>query len=331
MFTVSGPISSSTYITSRYSGFFVDVDAHRQPLLPRALALQVLPARPRERLEVVLVRELRVRDRELALELLLAERLEALVRLGVDARDEERRDGVDLRRVAAARDEALEPAQVRLDDRLVAVEREDQRDVDRRAVRGAVLDRRQAGHRRRDLHVEVRALDLLRDPARLLERSLRVVRQTREHLHRHVAVRRLRSSRRRGAARRTRRGCPRARAGRRSPLRRRSSRGTRAAARRTHRPATSAFWKIDGFDVTPVTASSFIMRFSSPLWTRSRDSVSNQTDWPRAATSCRRDLAILHHPFHLCDFEQTFEVAPFAGEFRAQERLHELDARATGR
>ena len=30
MFTVAGPISSSTYITSRYSGFFVDVDGARR-------------------------------------------------------------------------------------------------------------------------------------------------------------------------------------------------------------------------------------------------------------------------------------------------------------
>ncbi len=117
----------------------------QRALRPRALALQVLPALALERLAEVLVRELRVRDRELALELRVAERLEPLVGLGVDARDEERRDGADLRRVAAAGDEPLEPAEVRLDDGLVAVEREDERDVDRRAVRDAVLDRRQAG------------------------------------------------------------------------------------------------------------------------------------------------------------------------------------------
>ena len=98
----------------------------------RALAREELPARAGERLQVVLVGELRVRDRELALQLRVAERLEPLVGLGVDARDEERRDRRDLRRVAAARDEPLEPAQVGLDDGLVALEREDQRDVDRR-------------------------------------------------------------------------------------------------------------------------------------------------------------------------------------------------------
>ena len=157
-------------------------------LLVRALPFEILPARSRERLEKVLVRELRVRDRELALQLRMSDGIEALVGLGVDARDEERRDRRDLRRVAAAGDEPLEPAHVRLDDRLVAVEREDQRDVDRGAVRGAVLDRRQTRLRRRDLHVEVRAVDLGRDPARLLERLLGVVGDSGLDLHRDVAV-----------------------------------------------------------------------------------------------------------------------------------------------
>ena len=44
MFTVSGPISSSTYITSRYSGFFVEVDAQRQRCV-----VAPLPARNSQR------------------------------------------------------------------------------------------------------------------------------------------------------------------------------------------------------------------------------------------------------------------------------------------
>src|SRR5206468_6708519 len=59
---------------------------------------------------------------------------------------------------------------------------------DRRAVRRAVLDRRQPRHRRGDLHVDVRTVDLLRDPARLLERALRVVGKPGQYLHRDVAV-----------------------------------------------------------------------------------------------------------------------------------------------
>src|SRR5690242_7315039 len=89
-------------------------------------------------------------------------------------------------------------------------------------------------------------------------------------------------------------------------------------------PVESAFWKIVGFDVTPVTASSSIIRASSPVWTRSRESVSNQIDWPRAATSCSRDFAILHHPFHLCDLHEPGDVALAPVEARAEERGDEL-------
>ncbi len=39
-----------------------------------------------------------------------------------------------------------------------------------------------------------------------------------------------------------------------------------------------AFWKIVGLDVTPVTASSSIIRFSSPVLSHSRESESIQTD-----------------------------------------------------
>ena len=68
------------------------------PLLRRALRLERLPALAREDLLPVLVRELRVRDGEPALQLVVAaDRVEPLVRLGVDARDEEARDRRDRR------------------------------------------------------------------------------------------------------------------------------------------------------------------------------------------------------------------------------------------
>ena len=69
----------------------------------------------------MLVRELRVGDRELALQVLAPDLLEAPVGLGVDARDEEARDRDDVRRIAARLDEPLEPADVRLDDLGVAL------------------------------------------------------------------------------------------------------------------------------------------------------------------------------------------------------------------
>src|SRR5438105_5004340 len=89
-------------------------------------------------------------------------------------------------------------------------------------------------------------------------------------------------------------------------------------------PDESAFWKIVGLDVTPVTASSSIIRFSSPVWTSSRESVSNQTDCPRAASSCRRDFAILHRPFQLGDLHETGDVALAAVEGRVQKCRHEV-------
>src|SRR4051794_886014 len=90
-------------------------------------------------------------------------------------------------------------------------------------------------------------------------------------------------------------------------------------------PDESAFWKIVGFEVTPVTASSFIIFASSPEWTRSRESVSNQIDCPRSASSCRRLFsAILHRPFHLGDLQQTSDIALAAVEGRIQKRRDEL-------
>ena len=89
----------------------------------------------REDLLVGLVGELGVGDRQLALELVVAADLvEALVGLGVDARDEERGDrrhrASGRRRASASRCDA---ADVGLGDLAVALEREDQRDVDRDA------------------------------------------------------------------------------------------------------------------------------------------------------------------------------------------------------
>src|SRR3954454_15453012 len=89
-------------------------------------------------------------------------------------------------------------------------------------------------------------------------------------------------------------------------------------------PDESAFWKIVGFEVTPVTASSSIIFASSPDFTRSRESVSNQTACPRSASSCSRDFAIFHLPFHFGDLEQPRHVALAAVEGRVQECGYEL-------
>ncbi len=153
-----------------------------------ALAGEECPAIARERLLPVLVGELRVGDGQLPLEVGAPDLLEPTVGLRVDPRDEEARDRQHRAGVAARRDEPLEPAQVRLHDGPVAREREDQRDVDRAALRDAVLDRAEAGLRARDLDVEVLALDLLVEPDRLVERRVAVVREPRVDLERDEAV-----------------------------------------------------------------------------------------------------------------------------------------------
>src|SRR3569833_3155598 len=47
-----------------------------------------------------------------------------------------------------------------------------------------------------------------------------------------------------------------------------------------------AFWKIDGFEVTPETPSSAISLASVPSWSRLRDRLSSQRLWPKVVTCC---------------------------------------------
>src|SRR4029450_7814932 len=101
--TVPGAIRSSTYMTSRYSGFFVEVDAHsgRCGCAPASApaAGRGVPAAGGQALGLRLVREPGIGDRGLALQrlgLVAADLVEPLVDLGVHARDEERRDRPDL-------------------------------------------------------------------------------------------------------------------------------------------------------------------------------------------------------------------------------------------
>src|SRR5262249_10459920 len=84
-----------------------------------------------------------------------------------------------------------------------------------------------------------------------------------------------------------------------------------------------ADWKIDGFEVRPVTASSSIIRWSSPPWTNSRERKSIHTDCPRAASSCNLDLATFHLPFHRCNLLEPRHVAVSAVEAPGEEHVHE--------
>ena len=160
-----------------------------RPLRRRALGDQEVPGLAGEELLVALVGELGVGDRELPLELLVpAGLVEALVGLGVDTADEEAGHGCDRAGVAAAGHEPLQAADVGPRDLLVALEREDERDVDGLALRDHVLDRGEARLRRRDLHEEVRLVDELVQADGLGGRPLGVVGEVRVDLERDVSV-----------------------------------------------------------------------------------------------------------------------------------------------
>src|SRR5689334_8018196 len=88
-------------------------------------------------------------------------------------------------------------------------------------------------------------------------------------------------------------------------------------------PCAIAFWKMVGFDVTPVTASSSSSRASPPLVRSSRERLSIHTLWPSSDSSCRRELAMIR-PFHRLDFLQSPQVTPAAVEPCPEERPHEL-------
>src|SRR3954447_8646802 len=89
-------------------------------------------------------------------------------------------------------------------------------------------------------------------------------------------------------------------------------------------PVASAFWKIDGFEVTPTTASSRISRSSSPPCTDSRDRLSIQTDTPASDSSCSLESAMRHLPFHRCDLLKPRHVALAAVEPGRDERANQL-------
>ena len=102
--TVSGPISSSTYMVSGYAGFFVDVLAHSGRCTTAPLRGQRLPPVAAERLLEHLVGQLALGDGTLAAQLERlggADGLESVIDLGVDPADEEAGDAGHLRQVGA--------------------------------------------------------------------------------------------------------------------------------------------------------------------------------------------------------------------------------------
>ena len=117
-----------------------------------------------------------------------ADRVQALVGLTVDPRDEEARHRMHGGGVAAVVDQALETCDVRLGDFDVALQREDQRDVDAVPAGDHLLDCCETGLGGGDLDQQVRLVDLSVQAHGLLERRLDVERERGVDLHRDVPI-----------------------------------------------------------------------------------------------------------------------------------------------
>ena len=124
----------------------------------RAAVAQGLPAPAREDLLKAPIRGARIGDGGGPGQITTTELLELLVGLGVDPRDEERghRANVQGQSLGLA---ALEPLDVGLGDRLVGLDREQQRDVDVYSLVDRLLDRRHAVRGAGDLDHQVGTLD----------------------------------------------------------------------------------------------------------------------------------------------------------------------------
>ena len=145
------------------AGSFTPVDAQSGRWVLAPAAASAFQRSLEDHVLVVLVGQPGVGDGGLAaqrLGLLRADLVEPLVDLGVDPGDEERRDGADARTgrcpAFCARSR---PVEERVHHRVVAVQAEDQRDVDADALRQRLADRRQAPHGGRDLDEQVRPVD----------------------------------------------------------------------------------------------------------------------------------------------------------------------------
>ena len=150
-----------------------------------------LPAAGGEDLVVVVERQSGVGDRGRATQRLGLDRadgVEALVDLGVDAADEERRDRGQPGQVAARGPGVLDAVEEGVDHLGVAPPGEDQRHVDADALGQALGDGRQAGDRRRDLDEQVGPVDKPPQLAGLGDGLLGVVREAGVDLDGHPAV-----------------------------------------------------------------------------------------------------------------------------------------------
>jgi hypothetical protein len=117
-----------------------------------------------------------------------AELVEALVDLGIDPADEERGDRGQVGQVVPGGPGALHAVEEGVHHLAVALQREDQRDVDADAFGETLRDRGDARRGRGNLDEEVRPVDEPPQLTGLGDRALGLVRQSGVHLDRHPSV-----------------------------------------------------------------------------------------------------------------------------------------------
>ncbi len=197
-----------------------------------------------------------------------------------------------------------------------------------RPSRDAVLDRLQARLGARDLHVEVRPVDPLVQPDRLLVRRLRVEGEVRVDLDRDVAVLGVplvdgREQVERVARRRAPRG------GGRSPSDPARARAAPSAARRTRCPARSPSERWSGSRSRrprrPLPSSASARRSRAG---RARGSRSRRTA-ARALSLSSLDSAIQHPFFHSSHLLQSGDVTLSSVEPCREKRAHEVARRGS--
>ena len=106
----------------------------------------------------------------------------------IDAADEKARDASDLAHLAAGLRVRLKPGDIRLGHALVNILREEQSHVDVDAFADELLDCRKAFGSSRHFHHQIFAAHCFPQPARFVDRLLRLVREIRSHFEAYIPI-----------------------------------------------------------------------------------------------------------------------------------------------
>ncbi len=165
----------------------------------RALGGKGCPSRPAENFLVALVGQLRVGDRYFTHQFpkrslfgrvlrFLDSICDLAVDQSIDAADEKARDASDVAHLAACLRERLKPRDICLGHPLVDVLREKQSHVDVDSFADELLNRREAFRSSRNFHHQIFAAHRFPEPARLVDRLLRLVREIRSDFEAHIPI-----------------------------------------------------------------------------------------------------------------------------------------------